>query len=148
MWITVAKSLQQLPEPPVNAMRVHPIDCQSILLLCHLVSVEFITGQLHTSEAISTKICKCDSATHLRTTCKLRNRPTEESKGTDSGSSSEDLIISDIEPGTFGPSGPFPSPEWMCDVHHELEHMSGLSLITESEPVHVSACPEIVPHTW
>ena len=101
---------------------------------------------------VQTKMCKCGSATHLRTTSKLcplnpRNRPTEESKGSDSGSDSEDLIIGDTEPGTVGPSGPLPSPEWMSGVHQELEHWSGLSLVTESEPVHVSTCPEIVPHT-
>ena len=101
---------------------------------------------------IQTIICKCGSATHLRTTSKRcplnpRNRPTEESKGSDSGSDSEDLIIGNTEPGTVGPSGPLPSPEWMSGVHQELEHWSGLSLVTESEPVHVSACPEIMPHT-
>ena len=76
-----------------------------------------------------------------------RNRPTEESKGSDSRSDSEDLIIGDIEPGTVGPSGPLPSPEWISGVRHELEHWSGPSLVTESEQVHVSAYPEIVPHT-
>ena len=75
------------------------------------------------------------------------NRPTEESKGSDSGSDSEDLIIGDTEPGAVGPSSPLPSPEWMSGVRQELEHWSGLSLVTESEPVHVSACPEIVPNT-
>ena len=101
-------------------------------------------------------VAKCQQCSvvlpHLRTTSKLcplnpRNRPTEESKGSDSKSDSEDLIIGDIEPGTVGPSGPLPSPEWISGVGHELEHWSGLSLVTESELVHVSVCPEIVPHT-
>ena len=67
---------------------------------------------------------------------------------------SEDLIISDTKqiisdtkPGTIGPSGPLPSAEWISGVHQELEHSSGLWLVTKSEPVHVSACTEIMPHT-
>lgn len=57
------------------------------------------------------------------------------------------MIIGDTEPGTVGPSSPLPSPECMSGVCQELEHWSGLSLVTESEPVHVSTCPEIMPHT-
>ena len=74
---------------------------------------------------IQTKICKCGSATHLRTTSKLcplnlHNCLLKNQRGSDSGA--EDLIIGDTEPGTVGPRGPLAFPEWMSGVKLHLYH--------------------------
>ena len=74
---------------------------------------------------IQTKICKCGSATHLRTTSKLcplnpNNCLLKNQRGSDSGA--EDLIIGDTEPGTVGPRGPLAFPEWMSGVKLHLYH--------------------------
>ena len=137
-------STVQLPKPPVNATRVHPIDCRSILLVHHLVvvapkSVPVMAMRVHH------RLTECQWGHQYRQRyasvvlphtseppfpLNPRNRPTKVSKGSDSRSDSEDLIIGDTEPGTVGPSGPLPSTEWMSGVCQELEHWSGLSLVT------------------
>jgi len=157
-------STVQLPEPPVNATRVHPIDCRSILFVHHRMSVAPKSVPVMAMR-VHHRLTACQWGHQYRqryasvvlphtsepplnfvlwipAIALLKNQ-----RGLDSGSDSEDLIIGDTEPGTVGPSGLLPSPECMSGVHQELEHWSGLSLVTESEPVHVSACPEIMPHT-